>query len=511
MSKPNYTDYEHNEFVERHQSKIAGVIGCFDRLIIKGTLSSIGYDRVMERYLRSIGVLFKDYQQWASSKRDEIKSNAERLASEAGIEIEHVRSSKSFRKEQRVKEIVAERGAAVGLVHVFSAMESCSSFRWQYDRQEKVTRLKPVQGRCLHYYFYFIDAVFGLCYVRVPTWAPFMLQVYINGHQRLARQMDKHGVDYELIDNAFVRIDDYQKAQQLSNNFDARQLQRRLNQWAKRFCPASTAIEGNYYWTIMQAEYATDVVFDRQVEFQPLYDEIVRTAVHSVKAEQVAMFLGRKLHGKYRDEVGNDFNTRIQGTRVRHHMGSASIKMYDKMGLMMRVECTTYDVPFFKLHRWVDKRDGSREWQLAPLRKNIYSLRDLGCLMSAATGRYLTFAAQIEDPSAGLKAMRKIANTARQGGRGWRGFNLLAEQDYQVFITLLRGEWSISGFRNKDLRAYLPELTSGRASYLLRRLRTHGIIKKVANRHKYYLTKMGRAALAASVKVRYDEIVPSMC
>ena len=175
------------------------------------------------------------------------------------------------------------------------------------------------------------------------------------------------------------------------------------------------------------------------------------------------MFLGCKLYGHYRDEVGNDFNSRIQGTRVRHHMGAASIKMYDKMGWMMRVECTTNDVPFFKLHRLVDKRDGSRIWQLAPLRKNIYSLRDLGCLMSAATGRYLAFAAYIEDPTAGFKAMRKIANPARHGRRGWRGFNLLAEQDYRVFITLLRGEWTISGFRNKDLRANLPELTSGRA------------------------------------------------
>ena len=37
---------------------------------------------------------------------------------------------------------------------------------------------------------------------------------------------------------------DYQKTQQLSNNFDAKQLQRQLNQWAKRYCSASTAIEG---------------------------------------------------------------------------------------------------------------------------------------------------------------------------------------------------------------------------------------------------------------------------
>ena len=109
MSKPHFIDYEQNEFVQRHQDNIAGVVGCYDRLIFKGTLSSIGYDRAMEKHLCSIGVRLKDYTEWASSKRDEIKFNAERLASEAGIEIEHVRSTMSFRKEQRIKEIVAER------------------------------------------------------------------------------------------------------------------------------------------------------------------------------------------------------------------------------------------------------------------------------------------------------------------------------------------------------------------------------------------------------------------
>ena len=511
MSVPYFKDHAHNEFCVRHEEKIAGVISCYDRLIIKGTLSSIGYDRAMEQYLRSEGVMLKDYQQWAGSKRDEIKANAVKLAKAAGVQIEHVRSSKSFRKEQRVKQIIAERGEAVGLVHVFSAMEPCNSFRWRYDRASGETHLRPVQSRCLHYYFYFIDEVYGLCYVRVPTWAPFMLQVYLNGHQRLARQLDNAGIDYDLVDNAFVRIDDFAAAQKLSNSFSADQLKRRLRQWSKQYCPPSQGLPGDYYWTIMQAEYATDVVFHRQADFMPLYDEVVRTAVHSVRADEVAMFLGRKLHSNYQDQVGNDFTTRIQGTRIRHSMGAASLKVYDKMGLMIRVECTVNDVPFFKLHRWVDKRDGSREWQLAPLRKNIYSLRDLGCLMNAATGRYLTFMSDIEDPSGGLRLMRKISNPVRHKGRGWRGFNLLDEQDYKVFVALLRGDWAISGFRNKDLREHLPHLTGWRVSYLLRRLRTHGIIKKVARRHKYYLTKMGRRVLAAAVKVRHDEVLPLMC
>ncbi len=48
-------------------------------------------------------------------------------------------------------------------------------------------------------------------------------------------------------------------------------------------------------------------------------------------------------------------------------MGSASTKMYDNMGPMIRVEYTTYEVLFFKLHRIENKRDGSRQCQLAPL------------------------------------------------------------------------------------------------------------------------------------------------
>ena len=90
----------------------------------------------------------------------------------------------------------------------------------------------------------------------------------------------------------------------------------------------------------MQVEFTTDVVFRNQAQFQPLYAAIVRTAVHVVQAPQVAMFLGHKLTGNFQDEVGNDLSTRIQGTRIRHSMGPASLKLYDKFGLIARVKCT---------------------------------------------------------------------------------------------------------------------------------------------------------------------------
>jgi len=94
----------------------------------------------------------------------------------------------------------------------------------------------------------------------------------------------------------------------------------------------------------MQCEWALDVVFYRQKDLAPLYDSLVRTAVHAVKCENVATFLGRKLYGRYKDELGNDFQTRTQGTHIKHHMGPVSIKMYDKAGLVLRV---VKDTKFF--------------------------------------------------------------------------------------------------------------------------------------------------------------------
>ena len=497
-------------FVERHHEMIQGEISCFDRVVITGSLPDIGHGQAMEAYLRYHKVLLKDYPRWAEPMRDEIRAHAERLAEEAGLSIEFIRTYKSFRKERRIKDILAERGGAPGLVHVFSAMEGCTSFRSWTDKTTGHTRLKPVQGKCLHYYFYFIDEAFGLMYLRVPTWAPFRLQVYLNGHHWPARRLGEAGIDHTLEDNAFIVIDDIDGAQRLSDDFDTRKLHRHLDRWARMFCPASRRFRAGYHWSIMQAEYATDVLFHRQAEFQPLYDQIARTAVHSVKADQVATFLGRRLTAANNDEIGNDFSTRIQGTRIRHSMGKSAIKMYDKFGLMLRVETTTNDVTFFKLHRWVEQRNGETVRKLAPLRKNIYSLPDLARLLRAANDRYLAFIASIDNPDAGWKAVDRIARPARDKKRSWRGFNLLMDKDYQLFLTLARGEWCISGFRARDLRARIASLTPSRTSSLLKRLRNHGLIKKVGRTYKYYLTKLGRSVIMTVLNIRETIVLPGL-
>lgn len=91
--------------------------------------------------------------------------------------IEHV-GKPHVRKEDIVARVLAQRGEAPGLVHVISAMEACDAYKPWHDKQTHKTFIRPDSGKCLHYYFYFMDARLGLIYLRVPTWVPFRLQFY---------------------------------------------------------------------------------------------------------------------------------------------------------------------------------------------------------------------------------------------------------------------------------------------------------------------------------------------
>ena len=74
-----------------------------------------------------------------------------------------------------------------------------------------------------------------------------------------------------------------------------------------------------YHWSLMQVELATDVIFKRQADFQPLYETIPRTAIHAVKAAEVATFLGRKVMAAYQGEIGNDrFDNNFTDKKLIH-------------------------------------------------------------------------------------------------------------------------------------------------------------------------------------------------
>lgn len=233
--------------------------------------------------------------------------------------------------------------------------------------------------------------------------------------------------------------------------FSVNKLHRKLSGFVQRYCPILKSFEKDYHWSIMQAEYATDIVFKRQQDLQAIYPHLLETLIQSVKPENIASFLGRKLHGNYQGDM-----------------------------------------------KWCN------------MRKSVYSLVPLQELLAAATKRYLGFISEIETPEIGVKALTKITTAVIENNHSYKGFNLLADSDSNLLRVLLRGEFNISGFTCRNLRQLMPDKNGGQVSRLIKRLRVHRLIKRVGKRYKYYLTQKGRQISVTVLKLREMYVIPKL-
>jgi hypothetical protein len=108
------------------------------------------------------GIRIFDYAKFAEPFREQLKQNAQKLADESGITIEFIRKN-NIRKESLVEAKLKQRGTHTGLVHVISVMEGCTTYKPWHDKVTHKTFLKYDQGKCLTYYFYFIDELLWAC------------------------------------------------------------------------------------------------------------------------------------------------------------------------------------------------------------------------------------------------------------------------------------------------------------------------------------------------------------
>ena len=477
---------------ERYAVNLHGVLSCFDRIIITGTLPGACYAQGMTSFLYQQGIRIFDYPRFAEPLRERIRQRALEVCAAAGIEIEHV-SKSHIRKEELVARVLRVRGDAPGLVHVISATEGCPSYKPWHDKASGKTFLRPELGKCVHYYFYFIDQAFGLCYLRVPTWAPFGLQFYCNGHSALARSLRRKGIDFVQEDNAF----------------NPEQLHRRLRRYAHWLCPvADVFAQDDWHWSIRQAEYSTDLMFRSSDILVPLYDNISRQAVLAADAPRVAGFLGKKVTPQLAQEIGSRLSTRIEGRCIKHYMGAAGVKVYDKFSRVLRVETTVNDVSFFKHHRKVEHRQGAVTRELAPLKKSIYSLIDLREILAGCNQRYLAFLCSLDDTSASERDLQRLSQPRVGEDPSVKGLNFFNAADQLLLRAMQRGEFNIHGWRRADLLKHV-DATPPAMTRQLKQLRLLGLIKKVTHTYRYYLTRLGRAAIPAACSLTRFNIVPA--
>jgi hypothetical protein len=492
-------------FCVKHQGKVSGVLSCFDRVIFRGHLP-LSYPKGLSGFLYQQKVLLKDFKDYAPAVAERIKEHVKALVEKAGAPYRHLPSKEPM--EAQARQIVREKGIREGIVCAYSRLETCRSFRFEYSGRPG---LRLDYRRCLVLYVFLVHAVLGLIHVKIHTWFPLTMQVYVNGHDYLARKLEGLGVPYTMHDNAFTSVGEPAAAQACADRFAKQDWPKLLGGLARQFNPlVGKELRGqDYYWVMDQAEYATDVLFKERAALAGCYPRLVEHARACFSAEDVLRFLGRKLDGNFRGEVQTHVGRRVEGVRVKHQMKSNKLKMYDKAGVVLRIETTINDPREFRVRR---RKPGGKEAAWQPLCKGVAWLWRYAEVSRGANSRYLAALAVVDDDSDVRRLLDRATRPAQLHGRRKRALQPLSPADQQLFLAALRGEHRVQGFRNRDIARRLHgheakdpaerRRRCARVTRLIQLLRAHGLVAKIPRSRRYRVTVQGERLMTAAIKVK---------
>jgi hypothetical protein len=498
-----------NHFIQRFSDRVTGILNGYDRLMIHGNLRRISYPVGMKDFLCDNDVLLKEFGKYAEKVSEKIRQQVKSLAMKAKRPLIHVNSSRQ-NKEHIALDVARQDKVKEGLIATLSCVESCRSYGIEASRERKEINLKVEERKCLHFYQYMFHPEFGFMYGRLQTWFPFKIEIYLNGREWLARRMDQCGLKYKRLDNCFSWIEDFERAQQLMNQQLRINWPGKLGKIAHQLNPAHDSIFEKYplkyYWSIAQSEWATDIAFKDRNSLAEIYRPMILHGITNFGSKDVLRFLSKKLHGNFVGEATSDFKIRSEGVRIKHRIDTNSIKLYDKFGLVLRVEMTINNARALMTYRPIENHP-ERGPVRAYLRVGIADIVRRSQICQRANENYLEALAVVEKTASFCSLLERISRPTTYNGRSVRGLRPWQPDDFLLLKTIAKGEFTIAGFRNRDLQQVFFQASpinekekrrrSAKISRLLRILRAHHIIRKIPSSYRYTLTTFGRDLINA--------------
>jgi len=513
--------------LHRFKGKINGAISGFDRLIFKGMFRTIMYAAGMQTYLMRRNVLNKDFKEYAMKQSKAIVESAEEMSKRLCNRGTTYIASSNDRKETIARDRQKENGIKEGLIGIWSCVESCYTFRSTYNPYEPYPILRREESRCKHLYYYFDDPTYGFMSIRLQTWAPYEIQIALNGREWLRRSLDANGCGYTMNGNKFLDIDNYELAQKLLNeqiNTDFMQL---LNSFLPIVFPLMPQIvEGlSYYWTVWQSEIAKDYIFNDTEALKSLMDDFLRYSMITGTGDRILKYFGAPVkpngqpHANANPEILSRAKLWYEGLRARHWYGKNSVKFYNEHNVL-RFETTMNDPTVFKVYRHSENQDKSGPKRLMQMRKGVADINVRAEVSKNIVNRFTEHMSNVKEKTSlhdlldtvSKPIIQKIDNKNKRV----RALDVFGK-DLELIRAISDPAFNVSAITNKGLQNKLintpwaknmsGKKLSGRIGRHLLLLRKHGLIKKLPNQRSYSLTDKGRkistginAALASSVE-----------
>ena len=251
-------------------------------------------------------------------------------------------------------------------------------------------------------------------------------------------------------------------------------------------------------------------MFKERGFLEDIYPSLVGHAFYDLTCTDVFTFMGRKPDPRFQGEAVSDYKNRPVGCRVKFKLKSNSIKMYDKCSVL-RIEATINDPKEFKIYGTVHHKDGTESKQWKPMGKSISNLYRYAEISKSCNLRFMDAMVDIIPVKSTLDEIGKICSGKKVDGKKVTGFNVWSPEVVRIMETVSDGKYLISGFRNKDIGKTIfpaisnPQKRSSKVSRLLKKLRQHGLIKKVPKSRRYHVTSKGRRVMGALIELRHRD------
>ena len=266
------------------------------------------------------------------------------------------------------------------------------------------------------------------------------------------------------------------------------------------------------HWVVDQAEYATDLLFKSRAALAGLYRALLDYAVRTFTPKDILSFLGRKWDRRFDGEVHTHYeDDRWFGTRIKHRMKSNWLKMYDKFGLILRVETVINSPKEFWVYRTQRHRDGTSSVGYYPMTKSVDSLVDYQEQALACNRRYLDALAVVDDPTPAYPDLRQLTEPKVVEGRSYAGFNPGAarrraavpggpgRRPHRAWLSQRRHPRAV--VREPPKQVDEQRRASAAVGRLLKRLHVRHLVAKIPRTRRWRVTERGRHLLGVAVQL----------
>jgi len=423
---------------------------------------------------------------------DTFVASIEGFAAREGVDL--LTFSKGQRKEDLAKQYLADFAVDEGVLFIGKAQEKSSVIRTTRRRNERTGAsyawLMKSTAMVNQYYFYCVDRDFGPMFVKFCSYFPYNGKLCINGHEYVKRQLAQRGIAFVALDNGIVSCEDPELAQRIADELSADKIDALARKWFARLphpFPATDRQAGfRYDISILQAEFSLTQVLDQPLHGRLFFEQVIRDNLDLGRPDQVQLIFDRSVTRR----TPGRFRTRVitEGVVPSLHIDykHSRIKQYHKEGRALRTETTINNTYDFQIGRRLE---------------NLPALREVGF---AANRRLLDVQRISYDLSIGEKAFQQVHRPIEVNGQRASALRFGDPRTLMLLSALVLFRLLPRGFSNCDLREHLAtllglppgQLTQGRMTYDLRRLRLHGLIDRIAGSHRYQVTDFGfRSAL----------------